>query len=321
MARLSLGFNWRKSPAHYLLLTKFLIPQDADHLAKSEEWKKVLGEDPIRAIRRFLEEGLLEPVELAELLDRYYKVADLKRMLQERGLATAGHKQELISRLIEADPEGMKRATSGMTVLRCSPQGRQLAEEYLAREQARREQVEKEVISDLERRKLRDAVLRVASYEASQVFPRGIGLDWRHYDPANDVQLLQAVFQAKPRRLGFLTDMQLEDVRVAVGMRVLMWDIGQAAKWLENRWPEGLGVACRVAILHMESFARFRIEITCLRQSGYKWVRINTCNDAYVCEACKELSLKRHPIDKVPELPYEKCTSEICRCVVVGSWE
>lgn len=79
MLRVLLGFDWRKSSAHYLLLTKFLYPQDTNHLEGSEDWKRALGEDPRRAVRRFIEEGLLESVELAELVDRRYKVSDLKR--------------------------------------------------------------------------------------------------------------------------------------------------------------------------------------------------------------------------------------------------
>jgi len=242
-------------------------------------------------------------------------------MLQQRSLTTAGSKSELISRLIEADPEGMKRAAAGRTLIKCSPQGRQIAEEYLQREQAKRAQLEKEVILDLERRKFRDAVLKVASYEAALVFPRGAGIDWKHYDPSNDVEILRAIFQVKPKRLSSLADTQLENVRIAVGMRTLMWDLGQATEWLEANQPVGLVVPCRVAILDLESHARFKVEIARLRRLGYKWVRINTCNDDYVCEACRRLSSQRYPIDKVPELPFEMCTSEACRCSVIGSLE
>lgn len=321
MLRVLLGFDWRKSPAHYLLLTKFLYPQDVNNLERSEDWKRALGEDPRRAVRRFIEEGLLESVELAELVERRYRVSDLKKMLQQRGLAVTGRKDELISRLIEADPEGTKRSVSGMTFLRCSPKGRQVAEEYLAQEQAKRERLEKEVVLDLESRKFRDAALKIASYEAEQVFPRGMGIDWKHYDPSNEIELLQAIFRTKPKRLSFLTDAQLENARVAAGMCILMWDVGQAAKWLEANQPE-LGSSCRAAIFDLVSSARFQVEIDRLRQSGYyKWVRINTCNDDLVCEACRKLSSKRYPVDKVPELPYEKCTSEVCRCWVVGSLE
>lgn len=112
----------------------------------------------------------------------------------------------------------------------------------------------------------------------------------------------------------------MESARIAAGMFELMWNAGHAVEWLEANQPE-LGASCKVAILELSSSAHFQVEIARLRQLGIQWVRINTCNDNLVCEACRKLSSKRYPIDRVPELPYEKCTSEVCRCWVVGSLE
>lgn len=315
------GFDWRKSPAHNLLLTKFLRPQDPDSFARRDDWTRVLGEDPRRAIKRFVDEGLLESVALAELLARLYKVSDLKEMLQQRGLPVSGRKEDLIARLIEADQKGVQRAVAGVTLLRCSAEGRQVAEEYLAQEQIRRERMEKEAIEALKSHRFRDASLAVASYEAKQVFSRGMGIDWRHYDPSNDVEILTAIFQQKPKRLAHLTDVQMEAVRIAAGMRVLGWTLGQATEWLEANRPDGLDVPRNVAVHTAESYARFVVEINRLRQLGYKWVKVNTCNDNLVCEARKKLATRKHAINKIPELPYEKCTSEVCRCWIVGYWQ
>lgn len=315
------GFDWRKSAAHNLLLTKFLHPQDPDSFARRDEWRQALGEDPCRAIKRFVYEGLLEPVPLPELLARQYKVSDLTKMLRHRGLRASGRKAEMIARLIEADPKGMEKAVAGVTLLKCSERGREVADAYLARERSRRERMEEEVIEALKHRKFRNASLAVASYEAEQVFPRGMGIDWKHYDPSGDVELLTAIFQHKPNRLQHLTDVQMEPIRIAAGMRVLGWNLGQATEWLEANRPDVLDVPLGVAVLTVESYARFRVEINRLRQRGYKWVRVKTRNDELVCDACKKLSAKQYAIDKVPELPYEKCTSEVCRCWVVGSWQ
>jgi hypothetical protein len=316
-----LGFDWRKSPAHLLLLAKFLDPQTPERFAKSDDWVRVLGEDPRRAIKRLVDEGLLEPVALPELLARQYKVSELKKMLQQRGLVTSGRKEDLIARLIEADPKGMKKAVAGVTLLKCSSQGQRVAEEYLAQERIRRGQMEEDTIEALKRHRFREASLTVASYEAEQVFPRGMGIDWKHYDPSGNVELLTAIFQHKPKRLDHLVDAQIEAVRVAAAVRVLVWNVGQATEWLEANQADGLRVSCSVAIHIVESYARFRVEITRLRRSGYKRVRVNTCNDNLVCDACRRLSTRQYAIDKVPELPYEKCTSEVCRCWIVGSWQ
>jgi len=46
-----------------------------------------------------------------------------------------------------------------------------------------------------------------------------------------------------------------------------------------------------------------------------KGIGIRTCNDDHVCPACREIASRIWPIDQVPELPYEKCTSKTgCRC-------
>lgn len=314
-------FDWRTSPAHWLLLTKFLYPQEVDRLAQDESWKRALGEEPVKAIERFIVQGLLEPLEVSELLGRRYKVSDLKEMLRQRGLTLSGPKEEMISRLIAADPEGMKASVSGLTVLRCSSQGREFAHEYLAREQAKRHQLEQHMISDLRRRKFREAVMRMASYEAEQVFPRGMGIDWKHYNPSRDVEFLRVVFQAKPKRLAHLTAAQLENVRIAVGMRVLIWNVGQAIEWLKANRPVELNVPCKVAILDLETCANFEFEIAHLRGLGCKSVKISTCNDDHVCKGCRELSRNVYSIDRVPALPYERCTSEVCRCAVTGVWK
>ncbi len=321
MLRLTLRFDLKKSPAHSLLLTKFLYPQEVGRFIESRDWERVLGEHPRKAIQRFIDEGLLEPVELPELLARCYKVVDLQEMLKQRGLSTSGRKDDLINRLIEADPEGMRRAVAGVTLLKCSQQGRQLAEEYLAQEQVKRERAERDVIEALAKHRFKEAALIMASYEAGQVFPRGMGIDWRHYDPSRDIELLVAIFQLRPRCLSHLSDAQLEKVRIAAGMCVLMWNVGQATEWLESNETQELGLPYEVAMLTVKSYAQFRVELNHLRQLGYKWVGVITCNDNNVCESCRKLSARRYAIDKVPELPYEGCTSEICRCSIVGYWQ
>ncbi len=319
--RLSPRFDLKKSPPHCLLLTRFLHPQEIGRFAESKDWERVLGEHPRKAIQRFIDEGLLEPVELPELLARYYKVNDLQEMAKQRGLSASGRKDDLISRLIEADPEGMKKAVAGVTLLRCSQRGRQLAEEYLAQERDKQEKTERDVIAALEKHRFREAALIVASYEAGQVFPRGMGIDWKHYNPSRDVELLTAIFQLVPRRLTHLSYAQMEKVRIAAGVCVLMWTLGQATEWLKSYETQELGIPYEAAIFMAKSYAGFKVELNHLRQSGYKWVRIMTCNDDHVCESCRKLAARRYAIEKVPELPYEGCTSEVCRCSIVGCWQ
>ena len=103
------GFDWQKSPAHLRLLSKFLRPQVAEDFSKrSGYWEKQLGETSQKAIERFLDEGVLVHADLSEHLASKFKVTELKSMLEVRGLPASGRKSELVSRLVQADPEGMK---------------------------------------------------------------------------------------------------------------------------------------------------------------------------------------------------------------------
>ncbi len=115
--------DWTASPAHLLLLSKFLNSEAAERFDNDDRWAAVLHEHPADAIRGFREDGALEAADLDEVMDRVFKAGDLKTMLKERGLKISGPKNELIQRLIENDPAGMKTATKNSVVYRCSEKG------------------------------------------------------------------------------------------------------------------------------------------------------------------------------------------------------
>jgi hypothetical protein len=106
-----LGINWRKSNAHLLLLSKFLHPNSIEEFAKADYWNNALGENATQAIKHFIDEGILLKADLEGLLDYKFKITELKNMLKERGLKVSGRKDELITRLIQVDPENMKKAS------------------------------------------------------------------------------------------------------------------------------------------------------------------------------------------------------------------
>lgn len=61
-------FDWKKSKAHYELLSKFIKCESFDKLTKDEywasAWKEVLKESPQKAIERLIKEGYLENAKL-----------------------------------------------------------------------------------------------------------------------------------------------------------------------------------------------------------------------------------------------------------------
>jgi hypothetical protein len=287
-----------------------------DDFAESDAWKVVLGESPKQAIKRFLDEGMLVQANLSAHLDYKFKAAELKDMLNKRGLTVSGRKGDLIQRLIQADPQGMKRAVSGLTVLLCSEQGREIAEQYLANEKAKRIKVEQQVMEYLRQRKFKEASMTVASYESEQVFPRGIGIDWKHHNPARDLEMLNAIFGSKPKILACLDDSQSDALRLAAGMMYL-WGTDQVKEWLPSDFKINLAMdndaAARMFLFHVTH----QVNIANYRQSGVvKQVEILAAQDS--CDACKKISGKRFILSQVPELPYEHCTHKMgCRCTIL----
>lgn len=72
------------------------------------------------------------------------------------------------------------------------------------------------------------------------------------------------------------------------------------------------------------SAKRFREELLEVKRrsenSGTKWVvKVNTCNDGYVCEECKKLSKMTFTIDEaLKNMPIpQRCTNSRCRCCYV----
>ena len=95
MLRSLFGFDWKKSPAHLLFLSKFLTPRGVEDFSESNSWESVLKEAPKKVIRRFFDEGMVEQASLAELLDHKYKATDLKAMLEKLGQKASGRKADL----------------------------------------------------------------------------------------------------------------------------------------------------------------------------------------------------------------------------------
>jgi hypothetical protein len=315
MLRSILGFDWRESPAHLLFLSKFLNPRAMDDFTQSDTWKVALKEAPKEAMRRFLDEGLLEQASLNGLLSYKYKVSELKSMLKQQGLPVSGRKAELIERLVQADPEGMRKAARGLSVLQCTEKGRTIAEEHLAQEKETRAKVEEQTLQALRQHRFREASQAVAAFEAQQVFPRGIGTDWKHHNPTHDVAMLKVIFQANPKILSALNDEQMKHLRLAAGMMHL-WGTNQARSWLPDGFETGLIMDNDTAARMILFYASHQRSIAQYRAAGVRKVEILATDNS--CAACKKLAKKKYKINEVPELPYEKCTSEMgCRCTTV----
>ena len=316
MFRLFKSFDWRKSKAHLLLLSKFIHANRFEDFAKHDYWKNmwnnVLGEPSAQAIKRFVDEGMLMTPGLNDLLFYKYKINELKDMLKKRDLPVSGRKEEMIERLVQADPDGMRKAVAELSLLKCTQCGHEIAEQYVEAEKEKRNNAESQVMEYLTKRKFREASLAVAAYEAEQVFPRGMGIDWKHYNPKNDIETLNTIFENKPKILDSLGNEKLEALRIAAAMMAL-WGENKAKKWLPTDFETGLSLdndaAARMFLftcVHGGTLERYR-------SSGLECVEILAASDS--CESCKKLAGKHYKLDEAPELPNPNCTHKMgCRC-------
>ena len=314
MLRSLFGIDWHKSSPHLLFLSKFLHTHTIEDFAKADNWKVVLKESPQQAIKRFVDDGVLVHADLGDHLAYKFKVSELKDLLKQRSLPISGRKEDLITRFIESDLNGAKKFVVGIHVIHCSDQGRSIAEQYLNGEREKRLKVEQQVIETIRKRKFKDASLLVATFESVQIFPRGMGIDWKNYNPNRDVSILKNIFSGIPKQLASVDRENLGQLNVAAAMMHL-WGTNHGKEWLSSETIDGLTFDNDVALRMIVSYAMYRYEMVDYKNSGVKSVKILSANDSYVCDSCRKLARKNYKLSEVPELPYEKCTCEMgCRC-------
>jgi hypothetical protein len=310
--------DWRTSEAHLLLLSHFLYAQKAKD-AVPPHWESVLGEPPQRVVDRFISEGWVVPASLSVKLGRTFNATEIKKLLKERGLRVSGRKEEGIERLVGSDPEGMAAKVAQLDIVECSSEARAIAERFVAERKANKEAAESSCLEQLRLGNFRSASLTVAHFEAKQTFPRGVGIDWDNPHIDSDIELLKAIFESRPRILHGLAEAEWEPLRIAAAMMHL-WGTNEATKWLPTDFvgiPKfNHDTAARMVLFYGQHRRNMADYLEKGRDLGIKKVEILGSSDS--CPQCKKLAGKTYVIDKVPELPYEKCTHEMgCRCEVL----
>lgn len=308
-------YNWENSEAHWVLLSKFVCQRNQEEFISADIWNRVLDEQALHAIERFVDEGLIALVGLERMLDYKYPVNELKNMLKQYGLSVAGRKADLINRLIFTDVSGMKNNVAGLKVYECTQAGKDLVEGHLFRKKEERILVEKQVEGFLKMRQFNDASLTVAAYEAKQVFSRGVGIDWKQYNAARDIETLNYIYKDKPRILANLPYDKFEELRKCTAM-MMLWGTNTTDKWLSIDFETGLSFDADTASRMLLFYALHKLDIEEYRKSGIvEMVEILTTSDS--CNTCKKLAKKKYRLSEAPELPYEHCTHEMgCRCTI-----
>lgn len=313
--------NWRDSGPHLLLLSKFCDGDSPDKYVNSEDWESVLGEKPIKAIRRLHDESILQLASLPRLLDYKFTAAELKSMLKENGKKVSGSKAQFIQRLIENSSPGLRDIVKTTTVYECTSQGADVAQKYLDEQGDRRLLIERDTMSMLSEREFGRAVRLMSKYEATQVFPRGIDIDWNSFDAKPMVESLNIIFGEPPEILNGLNPNRLETLQVAAGMMEL-WGVGDARRWATDDFDTGIRldakVAARMLCFHAAHIRRIKEYGDSELQGFVTGVEISGIEDGRHCDICKAASGKKYKLGQVPELPLAKCMSEVgCRCMAI----
>ena len=173
------------------------------------------------------------------------------------------------------------------------------------------DKVEKQVIEFLKKRNFKEASLAVAEYEAEQPNTRGLGINWKRYNPEYDIKTLKFIFDGKPKILARLKNENLEAARVAAAMMAL-WGANKAKKWLPVDFKTNLLFDNETTVRMLLFYAQKQASLEQYRSEGLKYVEVYPASDS--CEACKKIAGK-YEITKAPSLPYEHCTHKMgCRC-------
>lgn len=318
--------DWKRSPAHLELLSKFIKPDSVYYIPesyRSSDWNEALKENSLSAIQRFVKEGYLVRPSLDVLMNYKLIIPELKKLCADRGLPVSGKKADLIKRLITADEPGMQRELSNVEVVMCSEKGKLLAQSYLEMRKQEKEEAENLVIDCFRKKDFVQAAKVVAKYETNQIFVRGLGVDWvKETIMPNPfyVCVTKIIFDEIPTIAKGIDKEKLYQFRLAAGAMHLWGDIVEAKRLLEG--VESVSDKCDnldfAMMLSSSAINKYNLKEwrDLARATGNKnrMIEIRTCNDEYVCDACKRLAEKKYPLfGDVPELPNPGC-SHACRC-------
>ena len=303
-----------KTRAELLFLKTFSFPTELDEIRRSEFWREALGAAPESIVSGFVQCGFLEDgsADVARLLQSKSK-GELKSLAKLRGISPSGTKEDLANKLFKSDPSGISELFRGKTYFTCTPKGRLVVEKFEQSEKELRLKAGTETESALRGGRYKDACITVSSFEASQVFPRGVGIDWKRYDAERDVEILDEIAAYSPTGHRSIPQSIIPSLRIGAGMMNL-WGESNPLKWLtgsEREFAHGAQIMLHAAIS--------KVNLRQWKRLGFRQVRLLSSGRSDVCKTCKEAGAKTYLIDSVPDLPHEKCSCEHgCGCTLIA---
>jgi len=306
--------QWPESEAHLAFLAHFLKGRSADSYL--DNWASALDEAPRDVIARFMGQGLLEPLPLIDNVAGCNTVADLKKLLKERGLKVAGKKRELAERLVANNEAEMEALHRDRAILTCSTRIRALASQYLAEKAKDYDDTIAAALTALRVRNFALASQTIAAYRGRQLklqAPNPLAIEGPPRSTGADIEALKIIFGLEPKILGALSAHDWDAIHTVAGVNHLL-DGALSADWLPPDFADHSRLD-RETVLRMMRFAFLHHrDLRRLREIGVKQATF-VCVNGGSCEACLKMTAKVFPLENFPALPYENCTCEMgCRC-------
>jgi len=332
--RVDQPIDWSKSEIHLILLSQFLKPISADNVP--DNWESVLGESPQLTVERFIKNGLLVPLSLKAKVEYCNTIADLKKLLKERGLKVGGKKQELVERLVTADEVGMLNlhTAKAKMVIECSSEIRPRILQYVADKEGEFNNAVAEALMALRLKDFAKASHTIGAYESKQLqLPKsGCRINVDTLQPefyelppasprktADDVEALTEIFSLRPKILRNLAEEEWDPLHIVVALSHLLH--GRVSfEWLPTGFV-GVSKFDTATTVRMMNFHINHIhDVKRMRGIGITKGKILCVGpNAGSCDECIKIADTLYSLDRLPELPYEKCTCDMgCRCLVVA---
>ncbi len=307
--------SFPKTRTELLFLKTFRFPTEIDAIRQPKSWQEVLGDTSQSIVSHLVASGTLQKgnAEAPTLLESKSK-DELKSLAKARGISQSGTKDVLAQRLFKADPNGMSELFRGKTYFVCTPKGRLIIEKFVESEEELMLNAESATESALKQGRYEDACTIVADFEASQIFPRGVGIDWGRYDAARDIEILKEIASYSPRRHRSISESVLTSLRISAGMMNL-WGENNPLKWLTAAEQEFAREAHMIL-----SAAINNVRLGDFKRAGIQQVKILGTGRDDACSTCKKADGRIYPIESAPELPHDKCTCEYnCGCILIAT--
>lgn len=140
-------------------------------LQMEQTWTPIVG--PLEQnIARLVSKGFLEEAPIEDKFDAKYRVADIKQMLERKGVSCKGKKHEMITALITFTPQEEAASLVGdMRLYRATPAGQHRIDSFIANKEKARLEMETDALQSLWRGDVRKAWARIAKYQSEQSLP------------------------------------------------------------------------------------------------------------------------------------------------------